>query len=70
MTAKQSATLNRKQIRDIFRGNKGEAAKLSEKLGVSHATVSLVLSGKGKSKRVLEAANLRAVELLELTNAA
>lgn len=64
MSETENATITRKQIRDIFRANKGEVVRLAKKLKVSHVTVSLVLKGTNKSARVLAGAHARAIELL------
>ena len=58
------AQLTRKEIRGIFKRHRGAAFKLANELGIARNTVGLVLRGKGTSKRVMEAAHKRAMELL------
>ena len=52
------------EIRRIFSANRNAAAELARDLMVTRATVSLVLSGRGKSDRIMKAARAKAVELL------
>lgn len=59
----QPGELPRKEIRKIFHANHGAAHKLALELGVSRGTVSQVLRGKTTSKRILEAARRKALEL-------
>lgn len=65
MKTETAATPTRKQVRETLQANKGEIARLAESLGVSHVTVSLVLKGKNTSKRVYEACQERAIQLLQ-----
>lgn len=56
--------LRRAEIRKIFDRNKGSKLRLSQELGCSHSAVSLVLTGRSKSARILAAAEKVAMSLL------
>lgn len=63
MEQTSSATLTRKQIKDIFRANKGSVTQLADELGITHPGVSMWLRGKSKSARIAKAAFKMASEL-------
>ena len=69
MTKTTTATMTRKQVRETFGRHRGEVVALARSLEVTHATVSAVLKGRGKSARVLAAATKRAIELQEAAHA-
>lgn len=60
-----NATLTRRQIKDIFRANKGSVARLAIKLDLKHPTISDWLRGKTTSERIAVAAQKMALELRE-----
>jgi IS30 family transposase len=62
----QERPLRRTQIREILKRHVGSIARIAEQLGVTSNTVSLALRGKITSKRVMEAAEAKARELLQL----
>lgn len=72
MTTQSAATLTRVQIRTVFDRHRGSRKQIAAALGVSHVSVTNVLKGRGKSARILRAAEQRALELLaeEARNAA
>lgn len=57
--------MSRAKIARILRKNRGAIRDLAKDLEVSHAAVSLWLSGKTKSDRIAAAAELRARVLEE-----
>jgi predicted transcriptional regulator len=61
----KKVTLERENIRQILQRHLGSIQRIAELLGVSHTTVSLCLSGKTTSKRIMEAAHGKAIQLLE-----
>lgn len=63
MQHEAQSALPRKEIRKIFHANHGAAHQLALDLGVSRGMVSQVLRGKTTSKRILEAARAKAMEL-------
>lgn len=65
MTA-ETNTLKRSEIRQIFKRNHGAQAEVAKGLGVSHVTIVTWLKGKTSSRRVSEAMNAKALELLGL----
>lgn len=62
--------LDRREIRAIFKRNRGAAFKLAADLKVSRTSVSMCLRGKGTSRRILDAARKRAIELARIELAA
>lgn len=58
--------LTRAQIKKVLKTNR-RMNGLARELGVSHGSVSLVLSGKSKSQRIMAAARVVAQELIERT---
>lgn len=56
--------LTRAQIKKVLKSNK-RMNGLARELGVTHGSVSLVLSGKSKSQRIMAAARIVAQELIE-----
>ena len=59
-----SNTLKRHEIRRIFRRHHGAQAKIVRELSVASPTVSLWLQGHVTSKRIAEAAQRLALDLL------
>jgi DNA-binding transcriptional regulator YiaG len=57
--------LRRTQIREILRRHEGSIGAVAKDLGITIQTVSKWLAGGTKSKRVAEAAERRALALLE-----
>lgn len=63
MTA-ETKTLKRAEIRQIFKRYQGAQAEVAKELGVSHVAISTWLKGKFSSRRVGEAMNAKALQLL------
>jgi len=61
----EQTTLRRVEVREILQRHKGSIKEVAESLGVNHASVSMWLGGRTKSKRVAEAATLKALQLQE-----
>lgn len=61
----QPEELTVEQIYAIISRHRGAATQLAAEIEVSKTTLSTVLRGKFTSKRVLDAAKARALELLE-----
>ena len=55
--------MSRKEIREVFKRNRGAATRLAESIGKSKTTVSFVLRGRAVSRDVLEAARKMAEDL-------
>lgn len=62
--AKQAQPLRRTEIREILGRTKGAKIEIARDLGVSPQAVSSWLAGHSKSKRIADAAQSKAVELL------
>lgn len=60
-----SESLTRSDVRRILSRARGECSRLARDLGVSPATVHLVLKGKTTSERIMVAAEDRARLLLD-----
>jgi hypothetical protein len=58
------AGMTRKQIRAVFRRHRGAVVQLARTIGVNRVTVSEWLRGKATSRKIADAAALRAAELL------
>lgn len=65
MTDSSEVALTRKQIRQKLRRHEGSMARLAKELGVSSASVSIVLNGRGNSKRIYDAAEALAREYMK-----
>jgi len=65
MTVAQDTKLRRVQIREILRRHEGSIGAVATDLGITIQTVSKWLAGQTTSKRVSEAAERRALALLE-----
>ena len=57
--------LSTEDIRIALRSKPGSITELARSLSVSHVMVSRVIAGKDTSRRVLEAARQRAIQILE-----
>lgn len=59
----QTTTLSRAQVKRILLKAR-VSAQLARDLGVTHSSVSVVLSGRMKSKNIMNAAEAKAREIL------
>lgn len=66
MAAPTATPLRRREIRKVLQRHRGEMIRLAQALSVNRITVSNVLAGRMTSARILNAAEARAHELLEL----
>jgi transcriptional regulator with XRE-family HTH domain len=69
-TNSDSSTLGRRELRRIFKRNRGAQAQLARELGLNAAIISQWFSGGFRSARIEAAARKRAAELLESERAA
>lgn len=60
-----STRLRRVQIREVLHRHAGSIQSLAAELGITRNAISMWLSGRTKSKRVAEAAERRALALLD-----
>jgi transcriptional regulator with XRE-family HTH domain len=60
-----NVSLTRGQVKRVLKGRRGAAAELARELGISQVSVSSVLKGRTKSARILNAATLKAAQILE-----
>lgn len=59
-----SSTLRRAEIRRIFDRNRGAAAQLARDLVINPASISQWMKGRIDSKRIADAARIKALDLL------
>lgn len=63
-------SLTRAKIRKLIRSERGAMRRIAAELGINPTVVTLVLQGKTKSARVLDAATARALAILAKQEAA
>ena len=66
----ETRILERREIRAVFRRHRGTAYRLAAEIGLSRTTVSQWLRGRITSRKVADAAQTRALELLRAEEAA
>lgn len=64
------ATMPTREIRRILKRHPGTIAGIARDLNITISSVSMYLRGKGTSARIAEAAQTKALELIEKENAA
>jgi hypothetical protein len=65
-TGSAVALLKRSEVRKIFKRHYGSIGLLAKDLGLpNHTALTLVLQGKRKTPKLMEACRARALELLE-----
>lgn len=65
MTNDTQATLKRTDIRKVLQRHTGSISQVARDLGISHVSVSLWLKGRSTSARIADAANSKALQLLD-----
>ena len=60
----ETENLSRKQIKAVFRRNRGASANLARELGIKQNSISDWMRNRGRSKRVHEAILSRAADLV------